>query len=145
MKSRKAISSMLGTIMVISITLVLGGLLYAYSTGMFGNLTHQVDVSSSITLIVNPTSGNGYLDYSFTNDGNIQVTLSKVIIQGGSAYNSSIPLSGGITLNPGQSVQGSIPLTGTYSAGSYYTVTIEGTTSSGQPFSETENVPATVE
>jgi len=145
MKSRKAISSMLGTIMVISITLVLGGLLYAYSTGMFGNLTHQVDVSSSITLIVNPTSGNGYLDYSFTNDGNIQVTLSKVIskviIQGGSAYNSSI----GITLNPGQSVQGSIPLTGTYSAGSYYTVTIEGTTSSGQPFSETENVPATVE
>ncbi|WP_149528631.1 pilin subunit UpsA [Sulfuracidifex tepidarius] len=141
LKRRKAISSMLGTIMVISITLVLGGLLYAYSTGMFGNLTHQVDISPSVTLVVNPTSNSAYVDYSFANDGNIQVVLKSI-----SVGNSTFTLgSNGLTLNPGQSVQGSLSLSGSYSAGSYYTVTISGDTSSGQPFSETLSVPATVE
>ncbi len=133
---------MLGTIMVISITLVLGGLLYAYSTGMFGNLTHQVDISPSVTLIVNPTSGSAYLDYSFANDGNIQVSIKSIAIEN-AGQNSEASLN--ITLNPGQSIQGSTPVSGTYSAGSYYTVIISGTAASGQSFSDTLDVPATVE
>jgi len=134
-KRKKGISSILGTVIVLAITIALGALLYAYTNGMFGNLTQNVNVNAQAQLIVNPSTGQAYLQYSLTNDGNIQVDITSIVINGNA-------MSVNIVLNPGQTYQNVTTLTGTYQPGSYYTVIFEGHTATGKPFSVAENVLA---
>ena len=134
-KRKKGISSILGTVIVLAITIALGALLYAYANGMFGNLTQNVNVNAQAQLIVNPSTGQAYLQYSLTNNGNIQVNITSIVINGNA-------MSVNIVLNPGQTYQNVTALVGTYHAGSYYTVIFEGHTATGKPFSVAENVLA---
>ncbi|BFH74422.1 hypothetical protein SJAV_23660 [Sulfurisphaera javensis] len=140
MKYAKGISSILGTVIVLAITIALGTLLYAYANGMFGNLTQNVNVNAQAEIIVNPSTNQSYLQYSLTNDGNIQVTITEILING-----NSTPLnSGNIILNPGQTYQNVTKIQSgiNIQPGSYYTVIFLGKTATGKPFSISLNVLA---
>ena len=74
-KSKRGLSSILGTVIVLAITIALGGLLYAYSNGMFGNMTQNANVNAQAQLIVNISTNQSYLQFSLQNNGNIQVQM----------------------------------------------------------------------
>lgn len=137
-KSKKGISSILGTVIVLAITIALGALLYAYSNNMFSNLTQNVNVNAQANIIVNPSTNQAFLQYTLINNGNLQVSITSVEVNG-NVVNSTL----GIVLNPGSTYQSILKLTnGNYKAGSYYTVIFLGKTDTGKPFSIALNVLA---
>lgn len=136
-RSKKGISSILGTVIVLAITIALGALLYSYSQGMLGNLTQNVNVNAQAQIIVNPSTSQAYLQLTLINDGNVNVKIISVTVDGQSVSNFST-----ISILPGQTYQQVYPLTGAYNAGQYYTVIISGTTDVGKQFSIALNVLA---
>lgn len=134
-RTRKGLSNILATVLLIAITIALGGLLYAYSNGMFGNLTQNVNVNAQAEIIVNPSTGSAYLQYTLTNDGNIQVKVTSITVNG-------VSISPGITLSPGETYQNVTTLSGTFTPGTYYTVIFQGQTTTGKPFTVALNVLA---
>jgi archaeal flagellin N-terminal-like domain len=54
--TRKAISPIIATIILIVITVAVGGLLYAYVSGMFGSMSTSEDVNIQTTLTIPPGS-----------------------------------------------------------------------------------------
>ena len=134
-KTRKAISSILGTVIVVAITVALGALLYMYATGMFNTLTQSTNVNAQAQIIVNPSTNQAYLEYTLQNNGNIEVNISLIKVA-----NVSIPVH--ILLVPGNSVTNITSLTGNYTIGQYYTVVFVGQTTSHKPFTEALNVLA---
>ena len=141
-KKTKGISSILGTVIVLAITIALGALLYAYANGMFSNLTQNANVNAQAQIIVNPSTDQAYLQYSLINNGNLQVNITSIEID-----NQPIK-SVNIVLNPGETYQNITMLTTTanpsitFQAGSYYTVIFIGHTATGKPFSIALNVLA---
>jgi len=136
-RSKKGISSILGTVIVLAITIALGALLYAYSQGMFGNLTQNVNVNAQAQIIVNPSTSQAYLQLTLINDGNVNVNITSVYINGQPVSNFNLT-----SILPGQTYQHVYLLKGVYNAGQYYTVIIYGTTGVGKQFSVTLNVLA---
>jgi len=134
-KSKRGLSSILGTVIVLAITIALGGLLYAYSNGMFGNMTQNANVNAQAQLIVNPSTNQAYLQFSLQNNGNLQVQITSITVNGQT-------LSTSIQLNPGDSYQNVTSLSGTFTPGSYYTVIFSGKTATGKPFSSVQNILA---
>ena len=139
---RKAISSIMGTLIVLAITLALGGLLYLYSQGLFNNLTknNNIPVSASIY----PNGNNAAIVYlSVQNTGNQVVYINKVMVY----YNGNL-------IAENTSVGAQIPAGQTYSQylimttnqaivpGQSYTIIIQGTIGVNQPFSQVLNVVA---
>ena len=142
---RKAISSIMGTLIVLAITLALGGLLYLYSQGLFNNLTknNNIPVSASIY----PNGNNAAIVYlSVQNTGNQVVYIDKVMVY----YNGNL-------IAENTSVGAQIPAGQTYSQylimatnqaivpGQSYTIIIQGTIGTNQPFSQVLNVVASGE
>jgi archaeal flagellin N-terminal-like domain len=125
-RSKKGISSILGTVIVLAITIALGALLYAYSQGMFGSLTQNVNVDAQAQIIVNPSTSQAYLQLTLVNDGNVNVNITSVYVNGQRVSNFN-PTS----ILPGQTYQNVYPLKGVYNAGQYYTVIINGKTDVG--------------
>lgn len=137
MRKNKAISSILGTVIVLAITISLGTLLYAYSNGMFGNLTQNVNVNAQAQIIVNPSTNQAYLQYSLTNNGNLKVYISSIEIDGVSVKGTII------SLNPGETYQNVTPVTNmNIQPGSYYTVIFVGKSATNKTFSIALNVLA---
>lgn len=137
MRKNKAISSILGTVIVLAITIALGTLLYAYSNGMFGNLTQNVNVNAQAQIIVNPSTNQAYLQYSLTNNGNLKVYISSIEIDGVSVKGTII------SLNPGETYQNVTPVTNmNIQPGSYYTVIFVGKSATNKTFSIALNVLA---
>ncbi|MCQ4342355.1 MAG: archaellin/type IV pilin N-terminal domain-containing protein [Sulfolobaceae archaeon] len=79
----RGISSIMGTLLVLSITIALGGLLYMYSQGLFNNLTKynnvpvtaQIYVSSSNEIVL-------YLSLQNPTDQVIQINSVQVMSNG---------------------------------------------------------------
>lgn len=128
MKVKKGVSPILATVLLIAITLALGGLLYAYVNGMFNNLAQTVSVNAQAEIIANPSNGESYLQYTLKNDGNIQVTITKIIVE-----NEAMNVN--IVLTPGETYQNVTSLNGNYQAGVYYTVIFQGQSATGKPVS----------
>lgn len=133
---KKGVSSILGTVIVLAITIALGGILYAYVNGMFNNISQVTEVNAQVELVVNPTTGEAVLQYTLSNSGTIAVNITSISVNG-----KTIPVS--IELQPGTTVQNTTVLQGSYVAGQYYTVIISGHTATGKPLSVAENVLAT--
>ena len=131
----RGISSILGTVIVIAITVALGALLYAYSTGMFSSLTQSNNVEAQAQIIVNPSSGQTYLQYTLQNTGNIEINISTIKVG-----NVTVPAH--ILLIPGNTVTNVTTLSGNFTIGSYYTVIFIGQTTSHKPFTQALNVLA---
>ena len=135
----KGISSILGTVIVLAITIALGALLYAYSQGMFSNLTQNVNVNAQAQIIVNPSNNQAYLQITLNNNGNVNVNITSISVNGNSNAVSGFTT---IKLLPGQTYQQVFQLQGSYNPGQYYTVVITGVTSVGKTFSIALNVLA---
>jgi len=137
---KRAVSSILGTIIIVAITLAMGGLLYAYSQGLFGSMTQTTNVQVNVKLLINTSSGTSYLFYQIANQGTIAVNITSISIPGVSQAN--LLQTKTIVLQPGQTTQGYIPLNLSLVAGKQYTIIIEGQFQNGQPYSQVVNVLA---
>ncbi|AKA73456.1 hypothetical protein SULI_05565 [Saccharolobus solfataricus] len=142
LKKRKGLSSILGTVIVLAITLVLGGLLYAYSNGLFSSLTQNASLQTQVSIYVNPNTGQAYIQYYISNTGSTQIYLSSIQILNGTR-NIIIPLNNNL-LQPGQTVQNITSINGKITAGQYYTVEIAGNLPNGKPYSVVQNVLASI-
>ncbi|AOL16218.1 hypothetical protein BFU36_05275 [Sulfolobus sp. A20] len=141
-KTKKALSSILGTVIVLAITLVLGSLLYAYASGMFSSLTQNANLQAQLNILVNPSNNEAYLQYYITNVGNTQIYIESISIINGSTKFS--PSFAPTLLQPGQSIQNVTLIDGQIIAGQYYTVVISGHLPNGKPYSIVQNVLASI-
>ncbi|GGT90451.1 hypothetical protein GCM10007116_05340 [Sulfodiicoccus acidiphilus] len=137
---RKAVSSILGTVLVLAVTLALGGLLYSYSQGLFGSLTQQAQLQVSSQLVVSP-SGDAALQFSLQNYGNVEINVTHVSLlspTGTITYSNHTT----IVIEPGQTVQEvQVGIQGVV-AGQYYTLLIEGVTSGGKTYQTSQEILA---
>lgn len=142
----KGLSSILGTVIVLAITLVLGGLLYAYANGMFSSLTQNANLQVQLSIYVNPNDNQAYLQYYITNVGSTQVYIDRIqIVNNGTLVASLGSSSKPILLEPGQSIQNITIINGQVIAGQYYTVEIIGHLPNGKPYSIVQNVLASID
>jgi len=111
---------------------VLGGLLYAYSNGLFSSLTQNTSLQTQLSIYVNPNTGQAYLQYYISNTGTHRYISSIVILNG--TKNIVISLNNDL-LQPGQSIQNITSINGKITAGQYYTVEIVGNLPNGKPYS----------
>lgn len=142
----KGLSSILGTVIVLAITLVLGGLLYAYANGMFNSLTQNANLQVQLSIYVNPNDNQAYLQYYITNVGSTQVYIDRIqIVNNGTLVASLGSSFKPILLEPGQSIQNITIINGQVIAGQYYTVEIIGHLPNGKPYSIVQNVLASID
>lgn len=144
-RMRKGVSSIMGTILVISITLALGALLFSYSKGLFQNLSQDTNVATSAQ-IISPTGGVPVLNVQVDNTGNVALKISSVLITGNTT-DVQIPVNS--MIYPGQSYsrvfvlnQSLIGNNQQIVAGNYYTVIFYMTTQGNHDFTQVQTVLA---
>ncbi|MEM0174773.1 MAG: archaellin/type IV pilin N-terminal domain-containing protein [Metallosphaera sp.] len=140
MKIRKGVSSILGTILIISITLALGALLFGYSKGLFDNLTVNESLYTQFELLSSSSNGMGFLEYTIKNTGNVALHIDLIKIIG----NKTDIININSTIQPGEEIQ-NITQVGSIVSGNYYTVLVIAQTQSGQQYDTVSNVLAVSE
>jgi flagellin-like protein len=123
--TRKAISPIIATIILIVITVAVGGLLYAYVSGMFGSMSTSQQVNIENTLTIPPGASYGSWTVSVKDTGTVAITNMTAVLYSSSGspiaviYAGSHPMvsvpsgtpSGTFTsstVSPGQTVSGSV-------------------------------------
>jgi len=123
--TRKAISPIIATIILIVITVAIGGLLYAYVSGMFGSMSTSEDVNIQPSLTIPPGAKYGTWTVSVKDTGTVAITGMTAVLYNSSndavavIYTGSSPLvsvpantpSGTFPnppVSPGQTVSGSV-------------------------------------
>ena len=124
--TRKAISPIIATIILIVITVAVGGLLYAYVSGMFGSMSTSEDVNIQTTLTIPPGSSYATWTVNVKDTGTVAITGIQATlysssgsaiaqISGGSASSSSSSSSSvptgsfqALPVSPGQTASGSV-------------------------------------
>jgi flagellin-like protein len=137
----RGISSIMGTLLVLSITIALGGLLYMYSQGLFNNLTKSSNVPVTVQLY-SAGANEAVLYLSVQNPSNqvVQITSVKVMY-GGQVIASNNTLT--ITVPAGNTVSTYVILSTSQAivSGDSYTVVLSGTMGNNQ-FGQVVNVIA---
>jgi flagellin-like protein len=137
----RGISSIMGTLLVLSITIALGGLLYMYSQGLFNNLTKSSNVPVTVELY-SAGANKAVLHLSVQNPSNqvVQITSVKVMYEG-QVIASNNTLS--ITVPGGNSISTYVILSTsqTIVSGNSYIVALSGTIGNNQ-FGQVVNVIA---
>jgi flagellin-like protein len=153
--SRKAISPLLATIILIAITIVGGLVVYSIFTSSAGAAGSQSSVQVVSDQLVVPTGG-GSATWAITvkNQGNkpiqtMSVTLGTSVTTLTGCSSSGLvlippPCSGSTTINlaPGQSIAGSTPVSG-ITVGQTYSVTVTATFVDGSTSTNVFTVQAT--
>jgi flagellin-like protein len=130
MRQKKAISPFIATVILVAITLTLGGVLYT----QFSSLISAEVRNPSVTLSSINVGGDGQtVVVAFKNDGDVQYTVSKVLVDYqsteerfvlGSGGNGSV-IAGSQQLAPGAQVTVKFTLSGiTIPDFSTFTVTV---------------------
>ncbi|MDT7899070.1 MAG: archaellin/type IV pilin N-terminal domain-containing protein [Sulfolobales archaeon] len=137
----RGISSIMGTLLVLSITIALGGLLYMYSQGLFNNLTKSSNVPVTVQLY-SAGANEAVLYLSVQNPSNqvVQITSVKVMYEGQViASNNTLA----ITVPAGNTVSTYVILSTSQAivSGDSYTVVLSGTMGNNQ-FGQVVNVIA---
>lgn len=137
----RGISSIMGTLLVLSITIALGGLLYMYSQGLFNNLTKSSNVPVTVQLY-SAGANMAVLYLSVQNPSNqvVQITSVKVMYEGQViASNNTLA----ITVPAGNTVSTYVILSTSQAivSGDSYTVVLSGTMGNNQ-FGQVVNVIA---
>ena len=137
----RGISSIMGTLLVLSITIALGGLLYMYSQGLFNNLTKSSNVPVTVQLY-SAGANEAVLYLSVQNPSNqvVQITSVKVMYEGQViASNNTLT----ITIPAGNTVSTYVILSTSQAivSGDSYTVVLSGTMGNNQ-FGQVVNVIA---
>ena len=135
---RKAISEMLAVIILLSLTIVAGVLVYQIFTG-------KANVASSATAVsiqsVTISGENGVMTITVQNTGTSTIQSLSVTVYGSSG--STVSLSGSFTpssIAPGQTASGTF--TGSFSPGAQYTVVVTATAAGGSTTTATATVTA---
>ncbi|MEM3367160.1 MULTISPECIES: pilin subunit UpsA [Metallosphaera] len=136
MKQKKGVSSILGTILIISITLALGGLLYGYSKGLFSNLSTNENLYTQYDLL--SSSNIGFLQYTLKNQGNVALHVEYIKIVGNNT-SQEIPVNA--VIEPGQEIQ-NISQVSNIIPGDYYSVIVVAQSPNGQLYDTVSNVLA---
>lgn len=131
----RALSAVGGALIVIALTLIFGSSLYSYVSGLFSSSTSNISVNVQAQLFANPSSSQGYLEFSISNNGNTKIELTAIKIE-------NTTIAENISLPSGGSYQGIIPLNISIQPGEYYSVVFLGKAESGELFSVVENVLA---
>ena len=133
MKTRSGISPFLATIILVVITLMIGGLLYT----QFRNIiVSQVKNPSMDLTDINVAPNGESIILSIKNDGNVPLALSSFAVSYGASHNTfrfsgsnvtvvSSP-SGGTTIQPGDILTAQMTTTFPIPAFSTFTVTVVG-------------------
>jgi len=139
-KSRRAISPLIATIILVSITIAGGLLIYNIFFSAAGTLMAKGQVEVEAMDLVKDTEGNAVFTITIKNTGNKPVTALSVTLAG--EAEASIDLSGvGGNLQPGQSVSHmNDALAGSYVSGNSYNIVIEASFSDGSTFISTISV-----
>lgn len=133
----RALGAIGGALIIITITLIFGSSLFNYVSGLFVSASANVVVSAQAQIFINPSSGQGYMTFTIKNNGNVEINLTTIQINGQK-------INENISLSPGDSYQGIIPLPQNLGVqpGAYYTVIFSGKAITGKPFATTINVLA---
>ena len=142
-KQRKAISTIIATIIVVAMTIVAAGILYTYfsTTATRAQNTAQIQVSASIA--VPSGSGTGTAVVSVTNSGSIALTdlsLSGSVVPGSVTWNPQ-PTTGS-PIAPGSGTSTSFPTANSVTAGTSYAITIVATFANGATQTQVVTVTA---
>ncbi len=143
LKKAKAISPIIATIILIVITVVAGGFIYAYVTGMLrSGATSQQASIQSYSLV--PGSGNtATLTVTVQDSGT--VAISSINITSLSGTTTTLPIKSFIgQIAPGSTMSNSTSITGTtpFLAGDTYTATFVVTYANGATQDITEGLVA---
>ena len=136
----KAISPIIATIILIVITVVAGGFIYAYVSGMLhSGATSQQATIQSYSLI--PSSTGATLTVTVQNSGTVAISSINITsLSGTNTTNLPKPFIGQIA--PGSTMSNSITITGTFLAGDTYTATFVVTYANGATQDITEGLVA---
>ncbi|MFP3209590.1 MAG: hypothetical protein RXR82_07880 [Nitrososphaeria archaeon] len=135
---RKAISEMLAVIILLSLTIVAGVLVYQIFTGKANVASGATAVSiQSVTI----SGENGVMTITVQNTGTTTIQSLNVTVYGSGG--STVSLSGSFTpssIAPGQTASGTF--TGSFSPGAQYTVVVTATAAGGSTTTATATVTA---
>jgi len=109
---RKGISPIIATIILIVITVAVGGLLYAYVGGMFGSMSTSQDVNIQNSLTMPAGASTGTWTVSVKNTGSVAITNMTAVLYSSSDSPIAVIYAGS---HPMISVPAGIP-SGTYTA-----------------------------
>lgn len=125
MVKRRGLSSVLGTVIVLVLTLTAGAMLWKTFFGLFSSLSQQSQVEIESASYVDTTAGS-YLSVVVKNTGTSSLTLIGVSVE----KVGSFPWGGGASLAPGQEASKvwSVP---SEPEGSSFLLVVNATTPSG--------------
>ncbi len=119
-KSTRGISDVVATVIIVAATVAIALVAVAYFTGIVGGSTGSQRLAiSPLSRLCTNTNGS-YLFLAVENTGSKSVEITGVQVSG-----TYVPLTGSnlLTVNPGESVNKTIPLSGvTLTPGTTYTV-----------------------
>jgi flagellin-like protein len=140
-RTRRGISSIIGTLLVLAITVTTGALLYMYSQGLFSDVTHKATVPIDVQMYVeNPNLA--LVNFEVQNPTDEPITIQGIWIANDSGNDGHFATD--IVVPPGQSVSITQQIGGPnyyYSLSDEYFITFYGTIGN-QPFSDTVDVIA---
>jgi len=140
-RTKRGISSIIGTLLVLAITVTAGALLYMYTQGLFNNVTHKSTVPINVQMYVeNPHLA--LINFEIQNPTNEPITIQGIWVANDTGNDGYFATD--IVVPPGQSVSITQQINGLnyyYSLGNEYFVTFYGSIGD-QAFSETVDVIA---
>jgi flagellin-like protein len=140
-RTRRGISSIIGTLLVLAITVTAGALLYMYSQGLFNNVTHKATVPINVQMYVeNPHLA--LINFEIQNPTNEPITIQGIWVANDTSNDGFF--SANVVVPPGQSISITRQIIGSnyyYSLGNEYFVTFYGSIGN-QAFSDTVDVIA---
>jgi flagellin-like protein len=138
LKKAKAISPIIATIILIVITVVAGGFIYAYVSGMLhSGATSQQASIQSYSLI--PSSTGATLTVTVQNSGTVAIKNVTVSFSNASITAPSFAIN---AIEPGSTASTSTSITGIFLAGDTYTATFVVTYANGATQDITEGLVA---
>jgi|GEM_PF-3069831 len=120
LKNNKAISNILAVVLLILITLVIGGLFFIFGRTMFSSLSTTASIEILDANLLLDSSGSATLQIIVKNTGNSRITISQVSI---GTWNAPW----GATLDAGQIVGKSFNPTGAFVSGQKVIVKVSAT------------------
>jgi flagellin-like protein len=143
--SRRAISPLIATIMLIAICVVGGLLVYSIFMSTSSTMSARGQISMEAVDLVKNTEGNATFSITLKNTGNKPAVALNVTLQGQTAMKLQVngtAISSDNPLQPGQSATAllNINAPAPYVVGNSYNVVIEAKFSDGSVYTKTEAV-----
>ena len=137
-KGKRAISPLIATIILISICVAGGLLVYSVFMSTASTLTAKGQIEVEAIDLVKDTEGAVAFSITVKNSGNKPIDSLNVTVNGEDSP-ISVTLPGGV-LQPGQSVSATDGLMQEYTVGNSYNVVIEVSFTDGSSFAHTTSV-----